>query len=184
MRKSVIIIAISMLLTSPIMASDIEDDIGGVLNPDEMSLNWALKKAVEGDVGMVVCSQGYLMTKKGNHEDARKLFENCAKAGFTGTMTWLSYMNQNGLGAEESAKASAEWDRRAAELGDPVGEFNYGLNLLRGYGVEQNEDLGRQLIDSAADRGIQAARELQESGYDPKSVTPDADEWKFEKRVF
>lgn len=154
------------------------------MNPDEMSLNSALQKAIQGDVGMVVCSQGYLMTKKGSHEEARKIFENCAKAGYTGTMTWMSYMEQNGFGAPEDATASAQWDEKAAALGDPIGEFNYGLNLLRGYGIEKNEELGRTFVDRAAERGVKAAKQLQDSGYDYKSVTPDADEWKFEKKLY
>lgn len=166
------------------MASEDDLDSGGTLNPDEMSLTSSLQKAIRGEVGMVVCAQGYFMTKKGDHKEARRLFENCAKAGYTGTMTWMSYMEQNGLGAEENPQASAEWDRKAAEMGDPIGAFNYGLNLLRGYGVEQNEALGRAMVDRAAESGVEAAIELRKSGYDPNVVTPDADEWKFEKRAF
>lgn len=184
MRKLLLTLSLTSFLFASAFANDESFDPGGVLNPDEMSLSSTLKKALNGDVGMVVCSQGYLMTKKGDHEDARKLFQNCAKAGYTGTMTWLSYMEQNGFGADESATSSAEWDRKAAELGDPIGKFNYGLNLLRGYGVETDIALGRQLIDEAASEGVKAAKELQQSGYDTKFVTPDSDEWKFDKLLY
>nr|WP_319385167.1 sel1 repeat family protein [uncultured Roseibium sp.] len=158
-----------------------EIDSGGTLNPDEMSLNKSLSRALEGDVDMVVCAQGYLMTKKGDHEAARKLFRNCADKGWTGTMTWMAYMDQNGLGQDEDPEAAAAWDRKAAEAGDPVGEFNYGLDLLRGYGVEQNMDLGREFIDRSAEQGFKTAEELRSNGYDWKSVTPDSDEWKFQR---
>jgi len=184
MFRIVFAIFLALGLSASAFAGDEAFDTGGTLNPDEMSLNSALQKAINGDVSMVVCAQGYLMTKKGDHEEARRIFESCAKAGYTGTMTWMSYMEQNGFGAAEDAQASAQWDRKAAELGDPIGKFNYGLNLLRGYGVEQDEALGRQLIDEAASDGVKAAKQLQASDYDPKAVTPDADEWKFDKRVF
>ncbi|MDJ0614552.1 MAG: sel1 repeat family protein [Rhizobiaceae bacterium] len=172
-----------VVFAGPVMAED-EFDAGGTLNPDEMSLNSALQKAINGEVSMVVCAQGYLMTKKGSHEEARRIFKNCAEAGYTGTMTWMSYMEQNGFGEDEDATASAEWDQKAAELGDPIGEFNYGLNLLRGYGVEQNEALGKALIDRAARNGVKAAKQLQDAEYDYRAVTPDADEWKFEKKLY
>jgi uncharacterized protein len=69
---------------------------------------------------------------------ARKLFENCANDGWTGAMTWMSQLEDNGLGGPENPDAAAEWDRRAADAGDPVGKFNYGLDLMRGRG-EQTE---------------------------------------------
>ncbi|WP_029062979.1 MULTISPECIES: sel1 repeat family protein [Stappiaceae] len=158
-----------------------EVDTGGTLNPDEMSLNRSIAEALDGNVDMVVCAQGYLMTKKGDHEAARKIFQACAEKGWTGTMTWMAYMDQNGLGKTEDPEAAAAWDRKAAEAGDPVGQFNYGLDLLRGYGVDQDLDLGRRFIDRSAEQGFETARELKREGYDWKAVTPDADEWKFQR---
>jgi hypothetical protein len=158
-----------------------EFDTGGTLNPDEMSLNRSVAKALEGNVDMVICAQGYLMTKKGDHEAARKIFQTCADKGWTGTMTWMAYMDQNGLGENENPEAAAAWDRKAAEAGDPIGQFNYGLDLLRGYGVPQDLDLGKSYIDQSAEQGFETARELQMQDYDWKSVTPDADEWKFQR---
>lgn len=175
-------VILTLLYCFPTLAEEV--DPGGVLNPDEMSLNSALQKAINGDVGMVVCSQGYLMTKKGNHKDARQIFENCAKKGYTGTMTWMSYMEHNGFGAKEDAQAAAAWDKKAADLGDPIGQFNYGLDLLRGHGVEKDIELGRRYIDQAARSGMSDAKALQESDYDFHVVTPDGDNWKYEKRLF
>ena len=77
-----------------------------------------------------------------------------------------------------------EWDRKAAEMGDPIAKLNYGLDLLRGYGVKQNPDLARRYIDEAADAGVKDAIAVQPSGYDYNVVTPDADNWKYEKRLF
>lgn len=88
-------------------------------------------------------------------------------------------MENNGLGAPENPDAAAEWDRRAAEAGDPVGQFNYGLDLMRGRGVVQDEAAGRALIDDAARSGLAVARRLQDKGYDLDEITPDADNWKY-----
>jgi uncharacterized protein len=154
----------------------------GTLNPDEMTLNKALKNAMRGKVDMMTCAQGYLMTKMGNHGDARTIFKHCAEQGYTGTMTWMSYMDDNGLGIEgEDAESAAEWDRKAAEAGDPIGQFNYGLDLLRGRGIRPDPGLGKQYIDRAATGGLKDAIELQGSNYDPAVVTPDADNWKYER---
>lgn len=168
--------------TLPAMAGDA--DSGGTLNPDEMSLNRSLERAMQGDVDMTICAQGYLMTKMGNHGDARTVFENCARKGWTGTMTWMSYMEDNGFGGSMDPDAAAEWDRKAAELGDPVGQFNYGLDLLRGHGVPRDEIRGRAYVDRAARQGLKVARQLRESGYDLDTVTPDADNWKYDKLLY
>lgn len=183
MMKAIGCFAVLALLTTGPSALAEETDPGGILNPDEMSLSRSLERAMEGDVDMVICSQGYLMTKGGRHHAARTIFQNCSDQGWTGTMTWMSYMEQNGFGDREDPAAAAEWDRRAAEMGDPIGQFNYGLDLLRGYGVEADPALGRRYIDKSAEQGFGIARDLQDENYDWQAVTPDADEWKFQ-RVF
>lgn len=156
----------------------------GVLNPDEMSLARNVERALEGDVNFVTCASGYLMTKHGDHASARIVFEECARQGFTGAMTWMSYLDDNGFGAPENAERASEWDLKAAEMGDPIAQFNYGLDLLRGRGVQTNSELGKQFVDRAAKSGFKDALALQKSGYDYTSVTPDADEWKYLKPVF
>ena len=94
--KPAYVLALTLMVT-PATAAD-ENDDGGTLNPDEMTLSRSFALAKEGKVGMVICSQGYLLTKKGSHEQARALFEACSKKGYTGTMTWMSYMDTNGFG--------------------------------------------------------------------------------------
>ena len=128
---------------------------------------------------MVTCASGYMLTKSGNHAAARALFRRCAEAGYTGAMTWMSQLDNNGLGGDYDPDAAAEWDRRAAEAGDPVGKFNYGLDLMRGHGVAKDEALGRQYVDTAAAEGLDVAKRLQGAGYDLDEVTPDADDWKY-----
>lgn len=155
-------------------------DPGGELNPEELTLNSSVKRAAEGKADIVICMQGYFATKAGDHEGANTIFETCTEHGFVAAMHWRSYMAHNGYGRPEDASEAAAWDRRAAEMGDPVGQFNYGLDLLRGHGVSRDLIRGRQWIDKAAAQGLDSAVALQEGAYDPDVVTPDADKWKYE----
>lgn len=170
---------LAALLAAPALGGDGAEDPHGTLNPDEMTWQSMLDRAEDGETGMVLCSTGYMLTKSGDHAAARKLFHNCAEAGYTGAMTWMSQLDNNGLGADYNPDAAADWDRRAAELGDPVGKFNYGLDLIRGHGVPRDIAAGRALVDEAAGEGLEIARRMQEAGYDPEAVTPDADRWKY-----
>lgn len=173
-------LAAALTLALPALAEESGDaDPGGTLNPEEMTWQTFRDRALRGEADMVLCSQGYLMTKSGDHETARILFETCAEQGWTGAMTWMGQLDNNGLGAAYDPDAAAEWDRRAADLGDPVGKFNYGLALMRGHGVAQDSAAGRALVDEAAEDGLSIARRLRESEYDLDVVTPDADNWKY-----
>lgn len=151
----------------------------GTLNPEEMSLNRNLEQALQGNTSMTTCASGYLMTKSGSHDMARKLFEQCVADGYTGAMTWMSYLHDNGFGGDMDPDAAADYDRMAAEAGDPVGMFNYGLDMMRGRGTVQDQAAGRALVDRAADLGFADAQRLRRSGYDLDEVTPDADNWKY-----
>lgn len=151
----------------------------GTLNPDEMTWQRFVERAEQGETDMVLCSMGYMLTKSGDHVNARKLFRNCAEAGWTGAMTWMGQLDDNGLGAPADPRAAAEWDRRAAELGDPVAKFNYGLALMRGHGVAPDTKAGRALVDAAAADGLEAAQRLRDAEYDLDVVTPDSDEGRY-----
>lgn len=161
------------------MAVAENDDEFGTLNPEEMTMGRMMENIRRGQPDMTTCASGYLITKSGRHAMARELFEICAEAGWTGAMTWMSQLDNNGLAGDYNPDAAAEWDRRAAEAGDPVGKFNYGLDLLRGHGVAQDEARGRALVDEAARDGLAIAQRLQGADYDLDEVTPDADNWKY-----
>lgn len=164
-------------LSAPALAE--EDGPAGTLNPEEMTMGRVLEGIARGETSMTNCAAGYLMTKSGRHAAARATFRACAEAGYTGAMTWMSQLDTNGLGAPEDPEAAADWNRRAAEAGDPVGLFNHGLDLMRGYGVARDEAAGRAMVDRAAALGNALARRLVAAGYDLDEVTPDADNWKW-----
>ncbi|MCA8884907.1 MAG: sel1 repeat family protein [Rhodobacteraceae bacterium] len=155
-----------------------EDDFG-ILNPQDTGREMLIRKIEMGVIDSVTCSLGFNAVKYDNHEMARELATRCAEAGYTKSMTWISQLENNGLGGEYNPDASAEWDRRAAEAGDPVGKFNHGLNLMRGHGIAQDETLGRSFIDEAANEGLEVAKRLQGADYDLNEITPDADNWKY-----
>lgn len=167
---------VGLLVCTPILA---ETDDQGTLNPEEMTMGRVMENVRRGQTDMTTCAAGYLITKSGRHEMARELFEKCAEAGWTGTMTWMGQLDNNGLGGPYDPDAAAEWDRRAAAAGDPVGKYNYGLDLMRGHGVAKDVGRGRALVDEAARDGLQIARRLQRADYDLDEVTPDADAWKY-----
>ena len=93
-------------------------------------------------------------------------------------------MEDNGLAGPEDAEAAAEWDPLSMEGGSAVGAFNYGLDILRGRGVAKDPALGRKTIERAAELGDVTAQHLIDNDFDLDSVTPDADEWKYEERLF
>ncbi len=154
----------------------VEDDFG-ILNPPDTGREMLVRKIEMGYVDSVTCSLGFNNTKYDNLPLARKLATICAEAGITKAMTWMSYLESNGLGGAVNPEAAAEWDRRAAEAGSPVGLYNYGLDLIRGHGVRKDVVLGRSLVDRAASAGLEVARQLQAADYDLEEVTPDADNW-------
>ncbi len=166
-----------LLAASPVAAESVDDL--GTTNPEEMTWGSNMARVARGDVDMNICASGYMMTKSGDHTAARAIFEACSAAGYTAAMTWMSQLDNNGLGGEYNPDKAAQWDKRAADAGDPVGKFNYGLDLMRGHGVAQDERLGRQFVDEAARDGLQIARRLQGADYDLDEVTPDADNWKY-----
>lgn len=156
-----------------------EENEFGVLNPEDTGVAMLKRKIEMGVIDSVTCSLGINATKNSDHALSRKLATLCAEAGYTKAMTWMSQLENNGMGGEYNPDASAEWDRRAAEAGDPVGQFNHGLNLMRGHGIAQDEALGRRYVDQAAEDGLAIAKRLQGAEYNLDEVTPDADNAKY-----
>lgn len=174
-------IAVMLLLATNVQGQEratVEDELG-ILNPQDDGVAMVMRKIEMGVIDSVTCSLGINVTKTHDHVTARKLTRACAEAGYAKAMTWMSQLEDNGLGGEYDPDASAEWDRRAAEAGDLVGKFNHGLNLMRGHGTVQDEALGRRYVDEAARDGLEIARRLQDADYDLDAVTPDADNWKY-----
>lgn len=156
----------------------------GTKNPEELSLKGALDRLRHGEWHPMTSALGYGAAKAGMHGVAREIFTDSANRGNVQGMTWLAWIEDNGLAGREDPKAAAQWDRRAMELGSEIGAFNYGLDILRGRGVPFDQALGEAIIQEAARMGSPEAQHLIDQDYDLDAVTPDADEWKYEKRLF
>jgi uncharacterized protein len=148
----------------------------GVLNPEELTPNYFANRYDFKDSTSTACIYGYWATKAGDHENGKKIFDKCAAADIEAAMIWLSYMYENGYAVEKDFETATEWSKKAADMGYKVGEYNYGLSLLRGHGVARDEAAGRQWIGKSARQGFAAAKELIDSGYDTDVAIPDADE--------
>jgi uncharacterized protein len=152
----------------------------GINNPEEQTLDYFANRYDFKNGKSPACIYGYWATKSGDHVNAKKIFDKCVAAGVDAVYPWQSYMSQNGYGTRQSLEDADEWDRLSAERGYKVGQFNHGLNLLRGFGVKQDIAAGKAMIDQSAAQGFEAAQDVIDSGYDPDVAIPDADE----KRIY
>ena len=180
-------ILILSTLALPAMAEErpvMQDTDHGTHNPEELSLKGALARLKRGEAHPMLGALGYGAAKAGLHEEAREIFTHEAERGNVQGMTWLSWMEDNGLAGPENPERAAELDRQAMELGSSVAAFNYGLDVLRGRGVPYNQEQGEAIIRKAAEMGDTSAQHLIDNDFDLDSVTPDADEWKYEKRLY
>lgn len=165
-------LTLALLLAAPARAGDVVEDTHGVLNPQTFGFESVMRRVEEGIANNFDCIAGYEAAKNGLKPQARRIFEYCAGKGYGGAYPWMSWLEDTGATSICNAEMSAEWDRRAAATGDSLGQLNYGLSLLRGYGVRQDEKAGRQMIDRAAAGGDRTARQLAANGYDPRGVLP------------
>jgi TPR repeat protein len=165
-------------LASPLAAAPVGDTVEdgfGVLNPEELTVQYWAARAGEGRFDPGMCMYGYPIAKMGWHEPARKIFERCAEHGNPHAMPWAAWTEENGYDKPANPAAAAEWDRKLAETGSPLGQLNYGLDVLRGHGVARDRALGKALVDKAAAAGEPTAKALAAADYNPEAVTPTAD---------
>lgn len=101
--------ALSFTLSAPCFAETpktVEDDFG-VLNPEDTGVAMIKRKIAMGVIDSVTCSLGINATKTSDHVLARKLTKQCAEAGYTKAMTWMSQLEDNGMGGAYDPVASA-----------------------------------------------------------------------------
>ncbi len=175
--KCVFLFAFIISLAAP-AAAEVGDLLvdDGQTNPEEQTLDYFTNNYDYSNGKSTACVYGYWASKAGRHIAAKLIFDKCVAAGVDAAYSWESYMSQNGYATRRSLEDAAEWDRKSAERGYKVGQFNHGLNLLRGFGVKQDVEAGKTMIDASAAQGFGAAKDLAKSGYDPDVAIPDADE--------
>jgi len=164
--------------TAPLAAAPVGETVAdevGVLNPEELTVQYWAARADEARFDPGMCMYGYPIAKMGWHEPARKIFTRCAENGNPYAMPWAAWTEENGYDRPSNPAAAAEWDKKLAETGSALGQLNYGLDVLRGHGVARDPALGKALVDRAAAAGEPTAKALAAAGYDPEAVTPSAD---------
>ena len=168
---------------APSQGSDADDEVGR-LNPQELGIDYWIARSKEARYDAGMCMYGYPIAKMGWHEEARRIFERCAEHGNLSAMAWSAWTEENGYDLPSNPVAAAAWDQRLADTGSSLGQFNYGLDILRGHGVTQDRALGKSYIDKASAGGDATAKELAQHDYDPESVTPTADLAHYRKPQF
>jgi uncharacterized protein len=160
------------------------DDSGTLNPPSELSIDYWVERSKEARYDPGMCMYGYPLAKMGWHDAARRIFERCAEHGNAYAMPWAAWTEENGYDRPPNPVKAAEWDKKLADAGSSLGQFNYGLDLLRGHGVEQDGAQGKAYIDKAAAGGDSIARELAQHDYNPESVTPTSDLAHYRKPQF
>jgi uncharacterized protein len=174
----------ALALSAPARAESPGEEEAYREKPSELSVDYWAERSKEARFDPAMCMYGYPLAKMGAHEAARRIFERCSQAGNPYAMPWAAWTEENGYDQPSNPAAAAEWDRKLAETGSSLGQFNYGLDLLRGHGVAQDTKLGKAMIDRAAAGGDKTARELAAQDYDPDKVTPSADLARYRKPQF
>lgn len=155
---------------------------GGTLNPEEMNVHsYARRIETLKKTDGYFCWFGYEAHKAGIHDVAEKILGKCAENGNHASMILYSHIHENGYGVKKSPAKATEWVKRAADEGYSIGQFNYGIALIKGHGTKRDMDAGKDMIGRAAKQGDKTAVEFMESGYDLDIVTPDAEQpekWK------
>ncbi len=145
---------ILLLLALPAFAKD------GTLNPHEGGIA-QLKESLNTrpERAGFICWVVYETQKGGLHAEALDALHSCAESGNAPSMILLSHAYENGLGTEKSAERATYWVKQAALQGYSLGQYHYGMALLRGTGVEQDEAEARYWLQKAAEGGSETAVE-------------------------
>jgi uncharacterized protein len=175
---------LALVLAASLVAFPVHADTAPAADDDhalehDMSLDHMVREARRGRFSPGMCMYVYWAHKSGQHEAGRLLGELCAARNVPGVLPWMAWDAENGFDRPSDPAKAAEWDKKSADGGSPIGKLNYGLDLLRGHGVERDVIAGRRYVDEAAAMGDRTAKELAAGGYDPAIATPDADEERY-----
>ena len=111
MKTNLAILSVAIGLAGPHALADDRDshisDEFGTKNPEELSLRGALDRLRHGEWHPMTSALGYGAAKAGMHEVAREIFADSAARDNVQGMTWLSWMEDNGLAGPENPEAGA-----------------------------------------------------------------------------
>lgn len=111
------------------------------------------------------CLYGYAAEKTGDHQAARRIFEDCAQRfADVYSMIWLAQMYESGAGVPVDQAKATEWIRLGAQQQDAAGygtlaRYHYGVALYQGLGVAVDVQAARHWLERAAAEGWSDAAE-------------------------
>ena len=186
MKRTAFAALVSILWIAPVVAEPaiVENtheefvDDEGITNPEELTLRHFVKFHDFKKDDPMHCMLGYFASKKGWHEGALKIFKECSNGGNDASTIWLAQLYSNGLGMPKDLRKAADLEKKAAQRGYSIGQYNYGLSLLRGHGADYDLDAAKMWLGKAAEQGDASAHTLIRSGYNVDVAIPDADEKK------
>lgn len=91
---------------------------------------------------------------KANQKEYEYWFLRSAKNGYAPAQSDIGVY----LSVDKKYKEALDWFRKSAEQGNPQGEYNYGMALLKGRGIEKNEGIAFYWIKKSAEQGNPAAQ--------------------------
>lgn len=89
----------------------------------------------------------------GNYLSALNLALPRAEAGDAAAQTLIAEIYDRGLGVARDVKQAATWYEIAAKSGNREAQFAYSVKLMEGKVIEQNVELGIDMLRKAADAG-------------------------------
>ncbi len=134
----------------------------GVEKNRELALEWLEKAAAKDDIEALLFlgwEHAYGEREGEQVDKGVEYFTKAANLGSSEAMVSLGKI----AARQDKEKTSTEWFRKAAEKGDPEGQFLYGGALLYGEGVDEDRAAAMEWLKKAADRGHLNAKELLES---------------------
>ena len=179
MRTPLSAAAILLMLAGSATAQDDREhhaDEEGITNPEELTVQHYAKYHDFKNGEPILCTLGWLAVKFSFHDEGARIFKQCADMGNQASMVWMSQLHDNGWGVVKDTGLAVDWERKAAETGYSIGEYNYGLSILRGRTQIRDMEIGKRWVQRAAEQGDDSAQTLIDSGFDLDVAIPDADE--------
>ena len=142
MKTNVVIATLSLLLTTPGFAGDLED---GVRLYDQKRYIQAISAFQKAAMACDTEAQRRLgfMYYHGegvaqDNKQAVTLFEKSARAGDILSASNLGMMYEHGMSVDKDDAQAASWYLKAAELGDPRSQFTTSVMYYKGQGVPKD----------------------------------------------
>ena len=122
----------------------------GVAPNDEKAEYWLMKSAEQSHAGAQFNLALFYESGRAGDDSREKApgwMRIAAQAGLPEAMTAMGLMVHKG--ADGAGFSAADWFEKAAEAGDPQGQFLYAVALAEGHGRKKNRKVALEWLDQA-----------------------------------